>query len=191
ATNPWGYGHQLPRGLLRESVRGLSRADLVVLTRADLVTAAERERLCDQIAARTKAPLVVSRFIPHGLRDAGGRLHPADEWRGRRVVGFCGIGNPRAFQTMLERIGVTLASHSVTAFADHHHYDEVDYQRLVAEAEATHSEGLICTLKDLVKLPRAETGLPVLAVDIAFDVVDGAAAWEGAIGSLRTAGRAV
>ncbi|HVJ85988.1 MAG TPA: tetraacyldisaccharide 4'-kinase [Caulifigura sp.] len=185
ATNPWGYGHQLPRGLLRESIRGLARAGLVVLTRADLVTASEREHLQEQIAARTKAPLVVSRFIPHGLCDSAGARHPASEWRGKRVVGFCGIGNPRAFQTTLERIGVTLTSHSVTAFADHHHYSDDDRQRLIAEAEATHAEGLVCTLKDLVKLPPSDGGLPILAVEIAFDVVDGAAAWDGALERLK------
>ncbi len=34
ATQPFGYGHVLPRGLMRESKRGLSRADVVALTRA-------------------------------------------------------------------------------------------------------------------------------------------------------------
>lgn len=188
ATNPWGYGHQLPRGLLRESVAALSRADLVVLTRADLVTAGDRDHLREAIARQTRAPLVVSRFIPHGLRDHAGQLHPVEEWRGRRVVAFCGIGNPAAFQATLERVGVSLASHSVTAFSDHHDYTDADRQSLLAEAEATHSEGLICTLKDLVKLPAESSKLPVLAVDIAFDVVDGADAWTAALARL-TPGR--
>src|SRR5205807_2091614 len=34
ATEPWGQGHLLPRGLLREPRSGLRRADVVVLTRA-------------------------------------------------------------------------------------------------------------------------------------------------------------
>ncbi len=34
ATNPWGHGYLLPRGLLREPIRGLRRADLVLLERA-------------------------------------------------------------------------------------------------------------------------------------------------------------
>jgi len=33
ATNPFGYGHVLPRGLLREPIGGLNRADAVVITR--------------------------------------------------------------------------------------------------------------------------------------------------------------
>ncbi|MBX7106730.1 MAG: tetraacyldisaccharide 4'-kinase [Gemmataceae bacterium] len=177
ATNPWGYGHQLPRGLLRESMAGLARADLIIISRADLVTAHEREHLHQTIARFTKAPHIVSRFIPHGLRTQAGSIESAVEWRGRRVVAFCGIGNPAAFQSTLERVGVALASHSVTAFNDHHHYTEADRQSLLAEAEATHAEALVCTLKDLVKFPAGPTPLPILAVDIAFDVVDGAADW--------------
>ncbi len=181
ATNPWGYGRQLPRGLLRESPDGLSRAGLVVVTRADLATATERERILAAIRRQTAAPVVVSRFIPHGLRDATGQLHPGDDWRGRRVVGFCGIGNPEAFRATLERMGVELASHSVSAFADHHHYTRDDRDRLLAEADAAHAAGLLCTLKDLVKFPVAETRLPILAVDIAFDVIDGRDAWDAAV----------
>ncbi|HVG30885.1 MAG TPA: tetraacyldisaccharide 4'-kinase, partial [Pyrinomonadaceae bacterium] len=36
ATAPWGGGHLLPRGRLREPVSGLARADCVVITRAEL-----------------------------------------------------------------------------------------------------------------------------------------------------------
>src|SRR5439155_4635434 len=39
ATEPWGYGYLLPRGLLRESPRGLKRAGAVLLTRCDQVGA--------------------------------------------------------------------------------------------------------------------------------------------------------
>ncbi len=181
ATNPWGYGRLLPRGLLRESVRGLSRAGLIVITRADLVTASERERIEEAVRRLTTAPIVISRFVPHGLRESTGLVHASDDWRGRRVVGFCGIGNPAAFQATLERIGVELSSHSVTAFADHHHFTEVDLNRLTAEAQATQATALVCTLKDLVKLPKTDVGMPIVAVEIAFDVLDGAAAWEQAL----------
>jgi tetraacyldisaccharide 4'-kinase len=37
ATNPWGHGYLLPRGLLREPVGGLKRAHVVLLTRCDQV----------------------------------------------------------------------------------------------------------------------------------------------------------
>jgi len=39
ALRPFGYGHVLPRGLLREPPAALARADLVVITHADLLGA--------------------------------------------------------------------------------------------------------------------------------------------------------
>jgi tetraacyldisaccharide 4'-kinase len=38
ATNPFGWGYLLPRGLLREPLKGLRRADLVIVTRSDQVS---------------------------------------------------------------------------------------------------------------------------------------------------------
>jgi tetraacyldisaccharide 4'-kinase len=181
ATNPWGYGHLLPRGLLRESVRGLRRAGLVIVTRADLVSADDRDRICGVVRQHTAAPFVTSRFIPHGLRARAGETEACDSWNGRRVVAFCGIGNPAAFRATLDRIGLALPTHTVTAFPDHHHYTADDLTRLVAEAEATHAEALVCTLKDLVKLPPIEMTLPIVAVEIGFDILDGAEAWKAAL----------
>ena len=37
ASNPFGYDHVLPRGLLREPLRGLQRAHIIVLTKVDQV----------------------------------------------------------------------------------------------------------------------------------------------------------
>src|SRR4029079_10034726 len=51
ALNPWGYGHLLPRGLLREPLSSLRRADLVVLTSADQCTPHARQSIIDRIAS--------------------------------------------------------------------------------------------------------------------------------------------
>ena len=67
ATNPWGYGYQLPRGLLRESRRGLQRADVIVITRADLISELELSKLKQEIKTITPDhPVVVSRFVASG-----------------------------------------------------------------------------------------------------------------------------
>ena len=36
ATNPFGYGRLLPRGLLREPVKSLRRSDLVIVTEVEI-----------------------------------------------------------------------------------------------------------------------------------------------------------
>src|SRR5204863_9930431 len=49
ATNPWGHGYLLPRGLLRESPRGLKRAGVVMLTRCDQVSGEEVSRIRERV----------------------------------------------------------------------------------------------------------------------------------------------
>ncbi len=184
ATNPWGYRRQLPRGLLRESPRGLKRAGLVVVTRADLISRGDREALVAEIGQFTSAPLVVSRFVAHGLRGRNGSSPSLSDWQGRRVMGFCGIGNPAAFQATLDRIGLALPAASVTAFPDHHHYSPDDLGRLFTACRAMQADALVCTLKDLVKLPEAPSEIPILAVEIQPDILDGLDAWRGAIAAV-------
>ena len=45
AMCPFGYGHVLPRGLLREPLSGLRRANLLAITRSDQVGRSELERI--------------------------------------------------------------------------------------------------------------------------------------------------
>ena len=68
ALQPWGYGHVLPRGLLREPLAGLKRADLIVLTRADQVAPEQLRVLLDQLArARGTDEAVQVAFVPQRL----------------------------------------------------------------------------------------------------------------------------
>ncbi len=53
---PFGLGHLLPRGLLREPLGSLRRADIVVLSRSDLVTAADRGTIRAEVERRLRAP---------------------------------------------------------------------------------------------------------------------------------------
>lgn len=69
ATAPWGGGHLLPWGRLREPVTALARADCVVITRSDL--SHDLERLRAQVARLTDAHVVASRVSTRGLRRIG------------------------------------------------------------------------------------------------------------------------
>src|SRR6185369_9948776 len=67
ATQPFGFGHVLPRGLLRERSAGLRRATAVIVTRCEQV-AADRLRWVDEqiTTLHGKPPLA----------------HTAHTWRG-------------------------------------------------------------------------------------------------------------
>ena len=78
ASEPWGGGHMLPRGRLREPRAGLRRADCVVITRAEM--AADLEALRAEVLRLTggRAAVVASRVRTRALRPLGSS--PASEF---------------------------------------------------------------------------------------------------------------
>ena len=118
ATNPFGYGHVLPRGMLREPIEGLRRANLIVITRATLATASAIETIERTIRAiHPVVPIVRADARLDAPVDADGRQQTLD---GRRVLAFSGIGNPAAFERSLADAGVNVVA--CRRFGDHHRY---------------------------------------------------------------------
>lgn len=151
ATNPFGFGHLLPRGLLREPVEALQRADLVLLTRADCVSAPTRARIVDVITkVDASVPVVEVSFPPARLVNASGETRPLEALEEVPTLAFCGIGNPVGFEATLRSAG--LHPTEVISFRDHHHYVERDMNRLALRADACGVAAAVTTLKDLVKI---------------------------------------
>ncbi len=118
ATRPFGHGHVLPRGLLREPMSGLGRASAVLLTRCDL--ASDIGATIATIRRWTDAPLFRSSFGLSFVDAAAGPVNITN----RQVVVACGIGNPEAFAAGVRRSGGNLVE--MRAFADHHRFTPAD-----------------------------------------------------------------
>ncbi len=179
ATNPFGYDHWLPRGLLRESPRSLRRAHVVMLTRCDLVTT---QRLAE-IRARVQrfAPNVTwveTEHSPAVLKNASGQLKPIDDLSGKRCFVFCGIGNPEAFYDTVRRRGAEIVE--TQTFPDHYEFKAADLASLSRQVESNSNiEMVLCTGKDLAKLHIDQLGLrPLFAVDIELTIRLGREALE-------------
>ena len=172
ATNPWGHGALLPRGLLREPLAALRRADLIVITRVDGVEPAAvqtiRRRL-EQI--RGTAECVETSFPVRRLINSLGATAVWSTLENANVAAFCGIGNPTAFQQLLTRRGLSLASRQFKVFPDHHRYTRDDVDGLRAWAAELGSPVILTTQKDLVKLdiPRLDQS-PLWAVEIGTEI---------------------
>ena len=158
ATDPWGQGYLLPRGLLREPPSSLRRASAVLLTRCDQVPPTDRSRLRDRVARLAPGvPVVETRHQPLGLVNSDGATALLDELRRRPVAAFCGIGNPAAFERTLRDLGAEVCA--FRAYPDHHAYSRADVDDLTAWARGLGGDGqLVATQKDLVKLRVARLG---------------------------------
>jgi tetraacyldisaccharide 4'-kinase len=174
ALDPWGAGHLLPRGLLREPKSALARADLVVLTRADQCAPEKKERLVEEIHRASRArPLIEAYFQPAGLTNAAGEKAPTASIAGS-VAAFCGIGNPEGFRATLRSAGVETRLVGFRTFVDHYHYTTNDLADLAHWAKSLGANALITTQKDLVKIPQTElAGSPLWALTIRAQITSG------------------
>jgi tetraacyldisaccharide 4'-kinase len=150
AAEQWRDGlRSLPAGPLRETAASLRRADILLITRKS----APRE-IADEIAAalarrlRDPAAVAVCHLAPYAVVDARtGHREPLSWLDGRDVTAVAAIGTPAAFFSQLAGQGAAL---DPLSFADHHAFDARDVARIVRSAERR--SGVVCTLKDAVKL---------------------------------------
>ena len=184
ATEPFGFEHLFPRGTLREPLAGLARAGVVCLSRADLLDRAGRERIRRRVVEL--APQAVwceAAHAPRELRSAAGAIEPLAALAGRRLAAFCGIGNPAAFRHSLVAAGGNVVSWR--EFPDHHPYDAADRAELDRAVAASDAELVVCTAKDLVKLPVDELGgRPLWALAIEIEMLAGGEALNAALNQI-------
>jgi tetraacyldisaccharide 4'-kinase len=174
ATEPFGFGHVLPRGMLREPIRGLKRADALLLTRGDQIDDTTREEIVARLRqCNPVAPVYCSVHAPSYIRvDDQLDSIQVEALHHRRWFAFCGIGGPSGFVRQLEAIGGTNAGQQF--FADHHDYTPNDLTALAMEAKRVGAEVMVTTEKDWVKLAALARpqGLPPiwhLDIEIRFE----------------------
>jgi len=155
ATRPWGFGHLLPRGLLRESPRSLRRAHAILLTRCDVVTDQALAELHHKVAKLAPSvPVMETVHRPVAWVNAEGQNRPVDEFRGRTALAFCGIGNPDSFRKTLAQFAIEVKDFQT--FRDHYAYRRADVEELERWADSSPPDSLLVTTqKDLVKLQIA------------------------------------
>lgn len=151
ATNPFGHGHLLPRGLLREPPTALRRADLIVLTRCDQVDSEHLDLLRQQIAKHApEKPLMQARHRPVAWVGLDGEVLALPSAEPRRVVCFAGVANPGGFVATVTDLGTEVVARRW--WPDHHEYSPPDLTELVELARQHQAEAFVTTGKDLVKL---------------------------------------
>lgn len=162
---PFGNGHVLPRGPLREPLSALSWADAVVLTRSG---AGDAARFADDLSeplrrAVASLPIVSS---THRLTLTDGEGHPMRASETGPLFLFSGIAKNQAFEEGATSLGVAVAGRRF--FEDHHPYTERDMAALESEARSCGASILLTTEKDRVKV-RSMATMPLFTVSVAID----------------------
>lgn len=174
ATNPFGGGHLLPAGRLREPISALRRADIIVITRSEHAPATEaiiqRHTSATIFYARTELLSMETYSQPASAKTNQSTGNP-------KFFAFCGIGNPSAFFNDLTKWGIQIVGHAT--FRDHHLYTQGNLSELESRALAAGADALLCTEKDIEDLTPLRTNrLPISFCKIALRFNDGEALWQ-------------
>lgn len=150
AEKPFGNGHLLPWGPLREPKNHLERADAFVITRTD------RKRDLSDLTGFLgrhfpEKPLFKSEHRPEALHfpDAG-RTYAPEFLRGKRIVAFAGIARPGFFRETLKGLGAEPVWFKGSR--DHHVFSDREIRELIRRKEDLGAECLVTTEKDWVRI---------------------------------------
>ncbi len=185
ATNPWGGGHLIPWGALREPISGLKRAQVVVLTRSELVSDIIRDKITDEIAQFMQRENIFTSYFSHQLFSWKDKLVDlSSTLNGSRVLAVSAIGNPRSFEENLRSHGADVVPFR---FPDHYPFADSDLLHIEKRMKKERAM-LVVTEKDETKLKKTRWGfshggpgdLYVLRARVQFSY-DEEVRWEKAI----------
>lgn len=173
ATRPFGYGHLLPRGLLREPSRSLRRADLVILTRSDQIGETDRTLLLRRLKrVSNDAPIVRAVHRITSFTDIKGMpvddVAPAD----MHAIVFAGIANFESFRQSVQSRHINIAA--AYEYPDHHDYTHEEIDALRDVAVGLEANVILTTEKDAVKLVGrwSDDGCRLLVLRLDIEFVD-------------------
>jgi tetraacyldisaccharide 4'-kinase len=142
-SNPFGNGFLLPSGILREPKRAIARADAIVIVDESFESDMARWGLPNRI------PIFRAKKIVAGIKSLDGL---SADLKGKKVVGFCGLGNPESFHNSLKDVGCDIRG--LLNFRDHHIYKRSDINKIMRMYKNENCHAAVTTLKDAVKLER-------------------------------------
>ena len=161
ASSPFGNGHLLPWGPLRESVVQLKRADAFIITRSgrwesdgQLMERLAKDFLGKDIFRSDHVPEKI--VFPSKNKD-----YDVEFLEGKRVVAFAGIARPEVFKDTLTRLGAEIVC--FRGYEDHHSFHADEIKDLIAEKDRLEADLLLTTEKDWVRVDTLVPDYPDLA----------------------------
>jgi tetraacyldisaccharide 4'-kinase len=172
STDPFGNGHVLPRGTLREPIKNIRRADYIFLTKSD--GSHKLRHLKNFIRRHTRrAEIIECCHKPKSL------VHLFSKEReeltlikNHKVAAISAIAKPASFEKFLRQLGATLVY--TDHYADHHRYSQQEIIDFINEAKKAGAEYIVTTEKDAVRIPKLDRcDIPFYYLRIEIDILSG------------------
>src|SRR5271170_7170277 len=168
---PFGNGHLLPRGTLREPPSHLARAQTIFITKSDGNTAGLRARIAKH---NSTAGLIECVHHPLYFEDVfSGERQNLNLIKGRKIASLSGIAQPDSFEQSLVKLGGELVYSK--RFADHHRFSQQEIINAINRGKKRQAEVIITTQKDAVRFPKIDRrDLPIYFIRVEIKIVAGA-----------------
>jgi tetraacyldisaccharide 4'-kinase len=178
---PFGNGHLLPRGTLREPASHLARAHTIFITKSDGNTAGLRARI-----AKHNPDAGVIECVHHPLyfEDVfSGERQRLDLIKGRKIASLSGIAQQESFEQSLVKLGAELVYSK--RFADHHRFTQQEILNAINRGKKRQAELIITTQKDAVRFPKLDRrDLPIYFVRVEIKIISGASDFQDCVGKI-------
>ena len=174
-ADPFGRNLLLPFGRLREPPRSLERADIIVVTKNEIGEDGGISH-CGGLIEKLKkynarAPVFHAAHKPVSWMLASGERKGPPWIAGKKVFGFCALGDPLSFKRTLTSAGAVVAG--FRAYRDHYQYSEADTGRIAGEAAKCGAEWIVTTEKDIIKIRNRDLADALVIAEIRFTAEDG------------------
>ena len=157
---PFGNGHLLPAGLLREFVSAAARADLYIFTRY------KNHEL--PLLPCAKPVVLATQQLANGAQDLLGNDYSLEQLRQGRCVAFAGIASPDDFFSALAGLGLELQA--TLPLVDHCEFTPQLVESLRDLADG--ADFLLTTEKDAVKLDATLFNIPCCSFALIFEPLE-------------------
>ncbi len=179
STNPFGNGHLLPRGILREPIKHIKRASYVFLTKSQ---GRPDPKLIELIKShKPDVEIIECKHEPQFLNQVNGEdRKPLDFLNGLKVAAFSGIASPESFKEFLVDLGaeVVFFKH----FLDHHRFTSDELGELYQSANTSGAEIIVTTEKDAVRIEKeGDVGLPFYYLRLEIRILQGVKDFDSAV----------
>ena len=175
-TAPYGTGHLLPRGTLREPPANLRRASYILITKCD---GSPNDALIERIRQHNPlAPIIECTHGPRYVEEIfTGRREPLEYLQDKWVAAISGIAVPESFERSLESLGarVEIRRH----FPDHYRFSLKEIDIFMNRCIERDMELVVTTEKDAVRFPKpTDVTVPIWFLRIEVEILKGEEDWE-------------
>ncbi len=170
STRPFGNGHLLPRGVLREPVANISRGDVILLTKCngdngDLKALLQSHNPDAEIIESAHHPLYYSDVYT-------GEQLPLERLEGEPVAALSGIAGPEGFEQTLRELKCDVVL--TRRYADHHRYTQQEIIDCINDSRAAGARWIVTTEKDAVRFPKVDRrDVPIVFLRVEIEILSG------------------